>query len=354
MTVLKENIPLLELVNINTWNKNGYNGSVHVVIFDKKGSPLKSIENAYAPFCPIFIHSHATNVCSVIRNFSEARITMLYNNDECRRWFEEHADEVDIVNISMSAFKNLSEHSWGFLEKYDLPVFCSSGNDGDDELNYPSAFPWTLSIGATSKLKVVDYSNWSDSNSNDDQLDCVGITNVYVENSDRDIFKFSGTSCSSPQVASTVAHYAHFIKENYNRKLGRQETFDFIHANCIDIKDTERDGYGLFVLPNIPIIEKPIIPEPEIIIIDPLSPLITTNIFYRVVTGSFEIRDNINKRINALKAKGFDSFTLIAEVNGKAMFRCITGSFNERSNCEKRIEDLKAKGFDSFIAIYKK
>lgn len=101
----------------------------------------------------------------------------------------------------------------------------------------------------------------------------------------------------------------------------------------------------------------PIPPKP----IDPIDPLpepepepIPSNIFYRVVTGSFESRENVNKRIADLKSKGFDSFTLIAEVNGKTMFRCITGSFNERNRAEKRIADLKAKGFDSFIAIYKR
>lgn len=275
MSIIKENIPLLELANINIWNNNTppYDGSlIHIVIFDKKGSPLKFIENAYAPFCPTFIHSHATNVCSVIRQFSACKITMLYSSDECREYFKQIADTVDIVNISMSADKSLAEYSWGFLEQYDLPVFCSSGNDGDDELNFPSAFSWAISVGAYSKGRVVDYSNWSNDNS-DDKLDCVGITNVYVENSDKKSFLFNGTSCSSPQIASTVTHYAHFIKENYNRKLGRKETFEFIHNNCLDIKG-DKDGFGLFKLPSIPTVQKPIQPkQPEIIINPPSSPL---------------------------------------------------------------------------------
>jgi len=94
-----------------------------------------------------------------------------------------------------------------------------------------------------------------------------------------------------------------------------------------------------------------IIPHPEP---EPLPQPTPSNIFYRVVTGSFANRENVNERINALKSKGFNSFTLITEVNGKQMFRCITGSFNDRSKAEQRINDLKIAGFDSFITIYKK
>lgn len=37
-----------------------------------------------------------------------------------------------------------------------------------------------------------------------------------------------------------------------------------------------------------------------------------------------------------------------------AVYRVITGSFEDRENAEKRMEDLRKSGFDSFIAIYEK
>lgn len=39
---------------------------------------------------------------------------------------------------------------------------------------------------------------------------------------------------------------------------------------------------------------------------------------------------------------------------GDVYYRVVTGSFNDMSNAEKRMKDLHAKGFDSFIDTYKK
>lgn len=38
----------------------------------------------------------------------------------------------------------------------------------------------------------------------------------------------------------------------------------------------------------------------------------------------------------------------------KTMYRVVTGSFAERENAEKRVKELKAKGFDSFLDAYEK
>jgi len=259
--VLKENEYILKETNLDIWNKNNYTGkNIHVVIFDKKASPHEFLKSqATAPFCPKTTISHGTNVTSIIAQFSECKITMLYSSDECREHFKKIADTVDMVNISMSASKDLAEYSWGFLEQYNLPVFVSSGNDGDDEINYPSAFPWTISVGAYSKGRIATYSNYSN------LLDCVGYTDIYIWNSEKQNHKFNGTSCSSPQIVSTFTHYAQFIKDNYNRKVTRQEAFDFIHKNCITTKEDEKDGYGLFKLPSqVPVLEKPKEPNPPI------------------------------------------------------------------------------------------
>lgn len=67
--------------------------------------------------------------------------------------------------------------------------------------------------------------------------------------------------------------------------------------------------------------------------------------FYRVVTGSFQKRENAVKRIEELKDKGFDSF--LDFHNG--FFRVVAGSFTVKENAAKRVQELKKKGFESFI-----
>ena len=274
--LLKENDYIRETVNLNQYLENGYDGSsVHAVIFDTKAMPREFLKDiASAPFCKEKIISHGTNVCSVLAQMlPKLKITMLPNSDEAREYFKQIADTVDIVNISMSAGQDLAEHNWGFLEQYKfLPIFASSGNDGEDRICFPSAFSWVISVGAYTNGNVTTYSNRGD-------VDCVGFTNVSVLNSEMKSFKFSGTSCSSPQIASTFGAYVDFVKKNLNRKVTRQEAFDFIHNNTIDLYQAGRDdksGYGIFRLKNLnelkkelikPIESKPI--PPEIIIPKP-------------------------------------------------------------------------------------
>ena len=284
MAILKENEHILKQTNLDVWHKKYSGKGIHIVIFDTKASPrdyLKGI--ATAPFCPTKIISHGSNVASVINQFApNCRITMLQNSDECREYFKQIADTVDFVNISMSAMKTLAMHNWGFLEQYDIGIFASSGNEGKDTVSYPSAFDWIFSSGAFANGKVVPYSNRGD-------VTCVGFTNVYVLNSDNVSMKFNGTSCSSPQNVSTMAVYAEFFKENYNRKMSRKEVYDFVRNNALDLYEKGYDttsGFGLLVLPKeIPVLEKPNPPieikpipekpkedikEPEIIIEEPI------------------------------------------------------------------------------------
>ena len=45
----------------------------------------------------------------------------------------------------------------------------------------------------------------------------------------------------------------------------------------------------------------------------------------------------------------------VTHTSGEAIFyRVVTGSYNRKDNAEKRVEELKKAGFDSFIAVYKK
>ena len=43
----------------------------------------------------------------------------------------------------------------------------------------------------------------------------------------------------------------------------------------------------------------------------------------------------------------------VASNTGTTMYRVVTGSFKDKANAEKRVQELKAKGFDSFIEAKK-
>ena len=74
--------------------------------------------------------------------------------------------------------------------------------------------------------------------------------------------------------------------------------------------------------------------------------------YYRVVTGSFVTRQNADIQVNALKAKGFESFIEIYQQSGTTYYRVITGSYQSRANAEQQVARLKNAGFESFIVTY--
>lgn len=81
------------------------------------------------------------------------------------------------------------------------------------------------------------------------------------------------------------------------------------------------------------------------------NPTPTTGGLYRVITGSYASRDNANKQVANLKAKGIDTFLMWEE--SQKVFRVIAGSYKDKANATNQVNNLKAKGVDSFIAYYK-
>lgn len=76
-------------------------------------------------------------------------------------------------------------------------------------------------------------------------------------------------------------------------------------------------------------------------------------VFYRVIAGSFLVRENAEEQQNKLQQKGYDSFVDIFDQDGTRYFRVVAGSFTDRANAEIRETALKEDGFDSFITTYK-
>lgn len=349
--LLQQNDQIRKAVNINEYLQNNYDGSsVHMVIFDTKGSPHESLKDiSSAPFCKEKIHSHATNTASTINQMlPKAKITMLYNSDECKEYFKQIADTVDIINISLtSTLKAHAEYSWGFLEQYDIPIFSSSGNYYDDELEYPSRFPWVISVGAYLNDKVPNYSNYEIG-----LLDCVGFTNVWVLNSENELHKFTHTSCASPQTASSFGAYVDFIKKNLNKKVTRQESFNFIHNNCVDIEG-DRDGNGVFILPSLfklksNLIDKKEQFESETIITLPSISKPENKKYYHCQVGAYKNKINCENYAKGLKNKGYSTY--IVEVDG--YFKIQMGAFSIETNARNFSEKLKLEGINNFIVYY--
>jgi len=397
--VLKENDEPRKEVNLDTWHKAGYNGlGVNVLVCDFNGKIYDYMKDYAVLIDPEGITKnegdHNTHVAQVNHEASPRATIYVapwtHSSKEIIQWLRENPDLIDIAGASLTSPPT---DAYNIFKELDIPFTVSSGNDhdkGKNGVNFPANIDEFIAVGAYNwrdkgicRNDVLGYSNGGE------DLECLGLTNIYVQNEDRtNTFAYTGTSTARPFLTGMLACYIQWRKEHGLSKLTQKGARDFVITNCVDLHEKGFDyatGFGLFTMPrledlektlpkpkepNPPIEVKPIpekpkedTKEPEIIIEEPINPPsapssptpeVKNNTFYRVVTGSFESRENVNKRINDLKAKEFDSFTLIAEVNGKQMFRCITGSFNDRRKAEQRISDLKFAGFDSFIAIYKK
>lgn len=73
-----------------------------------------------------------------------------------------------------------------------------------------------------------------------------------------------------------------------------------------------------------------------------------TEKYYRCQCGAFTIKANALKRVNELKAAGFNA--IIKEIDNKYCVQ--TGAFKVKANAQKKVQQLKDKGFSSFIKYY--
>lgn len=69
---------------------------------------------------------------------------------------------------------------------------------------------------------------------------------------------------------------------------------------------------------------------------------------YRVQTGAFRKKENADRLMKELKAKGFSAFVTTEDVNG-LIYRVQVGAYGVKSNAENMKKKLKAAGFDAII-----
>jgi N-acetylmuramoyl-L-alanine amidase CwlA len=87
--------------------------------------------------------------------------------------------------------------------------------------------------------------------------------------------------------------------------------------------------------------------------VPPSNPAQPTGTYYRVVAGSYSVRENAEALVEKLKAEGVNAFLLPVVANdGKNYLRVIAGSYKDRANAEKQMKELIDKGYNAFIAVY--
>lgn len=85
-------------------------------------------------------------------------------------------------------------------------------------------------------------------------------------------------------------------------------------------------------------------PEPS----NPENP--GTGTLYKVIAGSFQLRENANERVAFLGSKGIDSFVYPTIISGKTWYRVQAGAYSNRDNAEKQVTVLKEAGIaDAFL-----
>lgn len=71
---------------------------------------------------------------------------------------------------------------------------------------------------------------------------------------------------------------------------------------------------------------------------------------YKVIAGSFQSRENADKRAAYLSSQGIESFVTAITVSGEQWYRVQAGAFLIRENAERRLNEVKNAGIeDAFI-----
>lgn len=376
-TVLPENDEPRKEVNLDTWHKAGYTGKgVNILVCDLNGKIYDYMKDYAILIDPnkktVNDGKHNTYVTQVNHEASpEATIYVTpwtHGSKEIADWLRANPNLIDIAGASLSS--PVSD-AYNIFNELDIPFTASSGN-GSDKSKYGVSFPANINefiaVGAYNwKDKGIDSNDVVGYSNGGEALECLGLTNIYIQNEYRDyMFPYTGTSTSRPFLTGMLACYIQLRKEYGFQKLTQKEARDFVISNCIDLHEKGFDyatGFGLFVMPDLDelkkklLLEKPIIPEPkqpEIIINPPSSPSTPSfptpevKKYYRVQCGAFGIKENANNYAEQIKLKGFSTYIVLID----ELYKVQCGAFSVRENSEKLSKQLLDSGFNNFIVYY--
>lgn len=248
--MLSANKDVFAQAHIDQWQEAGYSGQgLRVAVLDMEGEvyPYQQ-RNVTYPLGPFGkAEKHLGQCCAVLEQIlPAAELFALPIAREGWEWVLEQ--KPDIVSCSYCGPK-LAADLAAKLEQSGLVICTAAGNsgaaDGADKL-YPSAYPWTISVGAYSPNtgRVQQYSNGGTA------LDCVAFAPIAVLNSEIKPIDFNGTSCATPFAAGMLGLAMTASKGKKDLTWARE----YIKQYSKDILETGKDsssGYGLFCLPEL-------------------------------------------------------------------------------------------------------
>lgn len=250
--MLKENDYLRDYLGVSAWHKAGYTGgrvkiaSAEDFASGKPGTHVYDTYFAAKEIAPLAAYTY---------------VPFLHGNGKTDA--EVLADAKDNLTDTQVLFSALNCSGFEgvdamFASLPELSVLWAAGNDSTN-----SAFTWieyesVWGVGAvnvgydttvngkptpTSKI-IVTPENYS---SESKHVDFCSAT-IYSESG-----RLRGTSFATPVLAGMCALVQDFFMDKIGRFLNRQEMYDFLKENCVDVADTGKDsktGWGFVRLPD--------------------------------------------------------------------------------------------------------
>lgn len=81
------------------------------------------------------------------------------------------------------------------------------------------------------------------------------------------------------------------------------------------------------------------------------QPATNKGVMYRVVCGSYSVKDNANKVKNETIALGYSSFLHAVNKDNKTFYQVICGSYSNKNTAEKVKSELITKGYSAFLQV---
>lgn len=212
--------------------------------------------------------NHIDMVCDIIFQIApRAKITRyVFNGDVEGQMKQMIEDRIDILNISMIGieFEHEINNRATFPTYRELKqrviIFASMGNTGKRQIFYPSGYDDCYGVSACADYgdnlvipKVVGLSTYGDHTA------FCGFTNLWFTNPINYTHRFSGTSCSCPQVTALTALMINMFKKRFNKNPDRYDVLLNLKSLCIDINIEGFDIKSGFGVPCLSFVEPKLI-----------------------------------------------------------------------------------------------